>query len=409
MRPCLGVEHLPFRDKAPAVRLAVHDDDQEAIMFSSLRSVSMDKASSFTASLLPRSPRVIIGDEAHTLIEDRTILVTGAGGSIGSELARQLSQLRPRRVYLLDHDESALHAMQLEFHGHGLFADDTSVLCDIRDSDALRRVFARVRPDLVFHAAAHKHLPPLERYPAEGVKTNVIGTDNVVRAAVEAGVSRLVNVSTDKAARPVSVLGATKRLAEILVAGQAEGATRAASVRFGNVLGSRGSFLHSLAWQLDRGLPVTVTDPGVTRYFMTIPEAAGLVIEAAVMADAGETFVLDMGAPIQILDLINRFVALRGDSPPTIVFTGLRPGEKLHEELFDDAEVRTETTHRRITSVAQLDDHAPEVSLYLEPLACAAADSDDDKLRRLIWALLPAGKGRSGSATGHHVELTVAR
>lgn len=378
-------------------------------MFSPLRSASMDEASSFTASLLPRSPRVIIGNEARTLIEDRTILVTGAGGSIGSELARQLSQLRPRRVYLLDHDESALHAMQLEFHGHGLFEDDTSVLCDIRDSDALRRVFARVRPDLVFHAAAHKHLPLLERYPAEGVKTNVIGTNNVVRAAVEAGVSRLVNVSTDKAARPMSVLGATKRLAEILVAGQAEGATRAASVRFGNVLGSRGSFLHSLAWQLNRGLPVTVTDPGVTRYFMTIPEAAGLVIEAAVMADAGETFVLDMGAPVQILDLINRFVALRGDSPPTIVFTGLRPGEKLHEELFDDAEVRTETTHRRITSVAQLDDHAPQVSIYLEPLACAAADGDDDELRRLIWALLPAGKGRSGSATGRHAELTVAR
>lgn len=378
-------------------------------MFSPLRSASMDEASSFTASLLPRSPRVIIGNEARTLIEDRTILVTGAGGSIGSELARQLSQLRPRRVYLLDHDESALHAMQLEFHGHGLFEDDTSVLCDIRDSDALRRVFARVRPDLVFHAAAHKHLPLLERYPAEGVKTNVIGTNNVVRAAVEAGVSRLVNVSTDKAARPMSVLGATKRLAEILVAGQAEGATRTASVRFGNVLGSRGSFLHSLAWQLNRGLPVTVTDPGVSRYFMTIPEAAGLVIEAAVMADAGETFVLDMGAPVQILDLINRFVALRGDSPPTIIFTGLRPGEKLHEELFDDAEVRTETTHRRITSVAQLDDHAPQVSTYLEPLACAAADGDDDELRRLIWALLPAGKGRSGSATGRHAELTVAR
>lgn len=379
-------------------------------MFFRLPSASMDKASSFTASLLPRNPRVIIGNEARTLVEDRTILVTGAGGSIGSELARQLSQLRPRRVYLLDHDESALHAMQLEFHGHGLFEDDTSVLCDIRDGDALRRVFARVQPDLVFHAAAHKHLPLLERYPAEGVKTNVIGTDNVIKAAVETGVARLVNVSTDKAARPVSVLGATKRLAEILVAGQAQGVTRVASVRFGNVLGSRGSFLHSLAWQLDRGLPVTVTDPGVTRYFMTIPEAAGLVIEAAVMADAGETFVLDMGAPVHILDLINRFVALRGDSPPTIVFTGLRPGEKLHEELFDDAEVRTGTTHRRITSVSQLDDHAFEVSLYLESLARAAAEGDDDAIRRLVWALLPPeADRRNGSVRGRHGKLTAAR
>jgi FlaA1/EpsC-like NDP-sugar epimerase len=215
----------------------------------------------------------------------------------------------------------------------------------------MRRIMRQLRPQIVFHAAAHKHLPLLERYPSEGVKTNVLGTQNVVDAAVEAGVERFINVSTDKAARPTSVLGATKRLAEMIVSDHAGFGTRVASVRFGNVLGSRGSFLDSLSFQLAGGGPVTVTDPEVTRFFMTIPEAAGLVIEASALADRGEIYVLDMGTPVRIVDLVQRFVELTGMPDPQVLFTGLRPGEKLHEELMDTAETELATAHPRISAM----------------------------------------------------------
>lgn len=303
------------------------------------------------AQLLGRTEQVEHSPAARALVEGRTALVTGAGGSIGSELVRQLLALGAGRVVMVDHDENALHGLQLDVLGHGLLDDPDVVLADIRELPALRRVFQDARPELVFHAAAHKHLPLLERFPGEAVKTNVVGTSHVVDLAQDHGAELLVNVSTDKAAAPTSVLGATKRLAEQLVAGSAaHGRARLASVRFGNVLGSRGSFLRSLCWQVDHGVPVTITDPAVTRYFMTIPEAAGLVVEAAVMASHGETYVLDMGEPVRILDLVDRYAHLVGASPE-LVFTGLRPGEKLHEVLLDSSESQSPTRHPRITCV----------------------------------------------------------
>ena len=250
------------------------------------------------------------------LVAGQTVLVTGAAGSIGSELVRQVHGLGPQALYLLDHDESGLHSVQLDLHGHGLFEDGSVILCDIRDAQAVQHAIATAKPDIIFHAAAHKHLPLLERYPSEGIKTNVFGTLHLVEAASAAGVSRFVNISTDKAAEPTSVLGASKRLAELIVAALSGEGMQAASVRFGNVLGSRGSFLHSLAAQVARGQHVTITHPDVTRYFMTIPEAAGLVIEAAVMAQAGETYVLDMGTPVRIVDLVSRFLTATGASSP---------------------------------------------------------------------------------------------
>jgi FlaA1/EpsC-like NDP-sugar epimerase len=316
----------------------------------------------FTAALLERDASPVYGPKARRLLAGKTVLVTGAAGSIGSELVRQVHRLSPAALYLLDHDESGLHSVHLDLHGQGLFTDDSVVLCDIRDASAVQSAFASAMPDIVFHAAAHKHLPLLERYPSEGLKTNVLGTLNLVEAASYAGVSRFINISTDKAADPTSVLGATKRLAELVVSAFSNPDMRSASVRFGNVLGSRGSFLHSLAAQVARRQHITVTHPDVTRYFMTIPEAAGLVIEAAVMAHAGETYVLDMGAPVRIVDIVARFLAMTGTTGRDVLFTGLRPGEKLHEALFDADEVSERTRHRRISTVRQSADRARAVA-----------------------------------------------
>lgn len=331
-----------------------------------------------------RPEQVVYGDSARRLVAGSTVLVTGAGGSIGSELVRQLTLLQAGTVYMLDHDEGALHSLQLELSGHGLLSDANTILADIRDLTALTRHFGRVKPDLVFHAAAHKHLPLLERFPAEGVKTNVLGSRNVAVAAARSGVARLVNVSTDKAASPTSVLGATKRFAEELTVAEATERLRVANVRFGNVLGSRGSFLDSLTWQIDNGLPVTITDEDVTRYFMTIPEAAGLVIEAAVMAESGATYILDMGMPVRILDLARTYARLAEVAEPEIVYTGLRPGEKLHEELLDRSETSLPTEHPRIFKTRSAD-AASVAHQRLAMLERAAALGDDSAMRHLLF------------------------
>ncbi len=338
--------------------------------------------------LLGRGHDAVYGAAARALVKGRRVLVTGAGGSIGSEIVRQLHTLAPGAVYLLDHDESALHSLQLELVGHGLLDSEHTVLADVRDRAGILRVMTNLRPELVFHVAAHKHLPLLERYPAEGFKTNVLGTDNVVSAAVEAGVERFVNVSTDKAARPVSILGATKRLAELLVASFGGSDTRVASVRFGNVLGSRGSFLHSLAYQVENAKPVTITDKDVTRFFMTIPEAAGLVIESAVMAESGETYVLDMGAPVRIIDLVDRYVTLVGAQSPRVTFTGLRSGEKLHEELLDDAEEWDLTAHPRIWLVRGRHEVIERVSERAHALLGLTVQGRVRELRHALFDLL---------------------
>ena len=291
-----------------------------------------------------------LGDIADYL-SGRRVLITGAGGSIGSELARQVHRFGPSRLVLLDRDESALHSVQLSIHGHGLLDGEDTVLNDIRDLDALDAVFAHHRPEIVFHAAALKHLPLLERFPDEGWKTNVEGTRNVLDAAHRHGVEHLVNISTDKAADATSVLGSTKRLAEQVTAWYAETTGRRyISVRFGNVLGSRGSMLHTFNTQIAQGGPITVTHPDVTRYFMTIPEACELVVQAGAIGLPGDVLVLDMGTPVKILDVARRMIATSG-KPVAITFTGLREGEKLHEVLFSDHENPTPTKHPMVRSV----------------------------------------------------------
>lgn len=294
--------------------------------------------------LLGRRPIHTDEEAIASFITGKRVLITGAGGSIGSELARQVSRYQPSYLGLLDRDESALQAVQLSLDGRGLLDSEGLILADIRDSERLNTVFEKSRPDVVFHAAALKHLPLLQSHPEEGFKTNVQGTANVLRAAQELNVPVLVNISTDKAADPSSVLGRTKQLTEQMTAGFASSDHRYLSVRFGNVLGSRGSVLNTFRDQIARGGPVTVTDPDVTRYFMTISEAVHLVLQAAAIGESGETLVLDMGDPVRIKDVAEQMIHRSGRTI-AITFTGLRPGEKLHEVLLSDSEAHETRVH----------------------------------------------------------------
>lgn len=300
------------------------------------------------ADLLQRDESELHDESILDFIRGRRVLVTGAGGSIGSELCRQLMQYEPGELHMLDRDESALQAVQLSIDGQGQLSSRKLVLTDMRDADAVERAFERIAPQIVFHAAALKHVPLLELNPCEGIKTNVLGTRNVLRSAVQFGVERFVNISTDKAADPVNVLGQTKRLAERLTAGASSiGGGTFISVRFGNVLGSRGSVLNTFQKQIESGGPITITDPDVTRYFMTVQEAVGLVIQAGAIGSNNEVLVLDMGEPVRIADMARHLITNSGKDVP-IIYTGLRPGERLREKLFADEEVRVKRLHPQI-------------------------------------------------------------
>lgn len=300
------------------------------------------------------------------------VVITGAGGSIGAELCRQVARFEPAELVMLDRDESALHSLQLSIEGRALLDHRNLVIADIREADRLSSVFLEHRPQVVFHAAALKHLPLLEMYPSEAWKTNVLGTNNVLRAASAAGVTHFINVSTDKAADPTSVLGYSKRLGEQLTAWYANRSRGAwASVRFGNVLGSRGSVLETFQTQAQIGGPLTVTDPEATRYFMTPNEACQLVIHAGAIGHAGEVLVLDMGAPVRILDLAKR-VAARASVPVEIEFTGLRPGEKLHEDRISCGELDVRRVHPLISHVPAAPLRPTQLGLF-DPATPASA------------------------------------
>ena len=290
-------------------------------------------------------------DEAsiRRYVSGRCVLVTGAGGSIGSELCRQLGSFGLEQLLMLDHDESALHALQLSIDGRALLDSPSLIVADIRDAERMAEVFDRFQPQVIFHAAALKHLTLLEANPSEGVKTNIIGTQNVLEAARAIGVETFVNVSTDKAADPKSVLGGTKLIAERLTARMARQLDADyVSVRFGNVLGSRGSVLPTFQRQIELGGPLTVTDPEATRYFMSVAEAVRLVLQAGAIGRSGETLVLDMGEPVSIGKLAKKLVEHSGRDV-AIEVTGLRPGEKQHERLVSTDEVGIVRQHQRIS------------------------------------------------------------
>lgn len=309
--------------------------------------------------IIGRHPVRLETESIADYLQDKRVLVTGAGGSIGSEICRQLARFAPKELMMLDRDETALQETQISISGHGLLDTNDVVLADIRDTQALERLFQERRPEVVFHAAALKHLPMLEQYPEEAWKTNVVGTLNVLQAARSVGVNTFVNISTDKAANPTSVLGHSKRVAEKLTAWMAEvSGERYLSVRFGNVIGSRGSMLPTFRSLIDAGGPLTVTHPEVTRFFMTIPEASQLVVQAGGIGRPGEVLILDMGEPVKILDVAQRMIAQSGKHVE-IVFTGLRHGEKLHEELVGEGEGDERPFHPMI-SHAHVHTLAPE-------------------------------------------------
>jgi len=357
--------------------------------------------------LLGREQVVTDLEAVHRLLSGRRVLVTGAGGSIGSEIARQVAEADPAALLVLDHDETHLHELCAGLGGPVAEHRTEQLLADIRDRTVMLRLFERYRPEIVFHAAAHKHVPVLEQHPAEAVRTNVLGTANVVDAARATGVRHLVFISTDKAVNPSCVMGASKRLGEHLVLAAAPPQSKFCAVRFGNVLGSRGSVIPTFLRQINGGGPVTVTDPRMTRYFMSIREAVQLVLQAAAMSEGRDIFVLEMGEQVRIIDLARRMIRLAGrrvGEDVEIKVTGVRPGEKLVEELHAADEQLERTNH---PAVRRLRPHTmPRVELddILEDLVKAVDAGNDRQARSDLFRVtaLPslatslAGDGLSG-------------
>lgn len=299
--------------------------------------------------LLGRQPVETNVSEITGYLTGKRVLVTGAGGSIGAQLCTEIAKYGPSELIMLDRDETGLQQVLINVAGNGLLDTDAVVLADIREADALKELFLKRRPEVVFHAAALKHLPMLEQYPDEGWKTNVLGTLNVLAAAEAVNVETFVNISTDKAANPTSVLGHSKRVAEKLTAWYGQNSSsKYLSVRFGNVIGSRGSMLPTFTRLIMEDKPLTVTHPDVTRFFMTIPEACQLVLQAGGIGRSGEVLILDMGEPVSILEIAQRMIAMSGKDID-IVFTGLREGEKMHEELVGDGETEDRPFHSKIS------------------------------------------------------------
>mgnify|MGYP000930742244 FL=1 len=302
--------------------------------------------------LLGRDEVKLNNENINKYIKDKVIMVTGGGGSIGSELCRQIARFGPKQLLILDIYENNVYDVQMELNYNYPKLNKAIIIASIRDEDRLRSIFDKYRPEVVFHAAAHKHVPLMEGNPAEAVKNNIIGTYNVLKCCDEFKVDKFVQISTDKAVNPTNVMGASKRFCEIMVQAFDEvSETEYVAVRFGNVLGSNGSVIPLFKKQIAHGGPVTVTHPEINRFFMTIPEAAQLVIQAGAIAHGGEIFVLDMGKPVKIVDLAKDLITLSGYEPDVdikIEYTGLRPGEKLYEELLMNEVALTSTEHDKI-------------------------------------------------------------
>lgn len=340
--------------------------------------------------LMDRDPVNFDESRFRTFFEGKCVLVTGAAGSIGSELCRQIARYGVRRLIALDLNENAMYFLGMDLAEVAPSLDVGYEIASIRDPDRLEEIFERERPEIVFHAAAHKHVPAMERCPSEALKNNVLGTLYVVEAAERFGAERFVLISTDKAVRPTSVMGASKRLAEFLVQDRARRSrTRFMTVRFGNVLGSNGSLIQILQRQIAKGGPVTITHPQMTRYFMTIPEAVGLVLVAAVL-DEGDLCILDMGKQLSVEQVVREMIILSGRIPEKeipIIYTGLRPGEKMYEELSAPEEELRPSSHPKI-SIATTKD-IPDLSILLQDLEKVLASKDDGEIRLFLKKYVP--------------------
>ncbi len=364
----------------------------------SMRNVSVD-------DLLGREPVTMDLDEIKGYITNKVVLVTGAGGSIGSELCRQISPFEPSKLLILGHGENSIYEIELELKSK--YVEILPIIADVQDIARIRAIFQKYKPDIVFHAAAHKHVPLMEANPTEAVKNNILGTKNVAICSHEFGVERFVMISTDKAVNPSNVMGATKRAAEMIIQSlDKESKTKFSAVRFGNVLGSRGSVIPLFKRQIEAGGPVTVTHPDMVRYFMTIPEAVSLVIQTGAIAKGGEVFILDMGKPVRIADLAEDLIRSFGLEPNKdirIEYTGIRPGEKLFEELFTLEEGTLATKHNRIyvgkASDVSFHEVTQRISIF-ENMISSKEQPHPDEVKRLLKDIVPNYNltGQSGKA-----------
>lgn len=343
--------------------------------------------------LLSRKPINIARSALQKDIEGRIVMVTGAAGSIGSELVRQLRIFNPRRILLIDQAESAMYDLELELKEEHSFYNFVPIISDITNRERMRAIFALHRPEMVFHAAAYKHVPMMEDNPCEAAYNNILGTKIIADLAVESGVEKFVMVSTDKAVRPTNVMGTTKRIAEMYIQSLNEHCnTCFITTRFGNVLGSNGSVIPRFKKQIEEGGPVTVTHPEITRYFMTIPEACQLILEAGTMGEGGEIFIFDMGEPVKIVDLAKKMINLSGlllNKDIEIKFTGLRPGEKLYEELLRDCENDLPTYHPQIMIAKVNTPTYKEVTEHIAQLTLAVKSVDKVATVKLMKAMVP--------------------
>ena len=345
--------------------------------------------------LLGRKPVVLDNEKISKFLHDRVVFVTGAGGSIGSELARQISHSMPAKLVLIDQAETGLFEVEQELLTAGCGSMLCTVVVDILDKVSMKKLFQDHKPNVLFHAAAYKHVPMMESQPPEAIRNNALATAQLAELASESGLEHFVFVSTDKAINPTSVMGVSKRISEILIQGiqhKPGNKTRFIAVRFGNVLGSSGSVIPTFTRQIERGGPVTVTHPEVTRYFMTIPEASGLVLQSAVIGDPGEILVLDMGEPIKIVDVAYQLIRLSGLEPDVdipIQFTGLRPGEKLNEELQHTGELFAETTHPSIQRFCSNGSSYEEVNTILSELSELVKSDDIRHIKRRLKTIVP--------------------
>ncbi len=348
------------------------------------------------AKLLGRQVVPLKSSKAEKALRGKCILVTGAAGSIGSELCWQLLNYLPGSVIALDTNETGLFDLLESLRAHPASSRLRATIGDITDAEYMEQLFALHKPDIVFHAAAYKHVPLLEDHPDQAIRTNVLATYRLCVLAQEHGVSRFVFVSTDKAAEPTSVLGASKRLGEMIIQSLAQaglGDTCFCAVRFGNVIGSRGSVVPLFTKQIEQGGPVTVTDPEATRYFMTIPEACGLVIYTAALAAQGGLYVLDMGEPVRIVDLAEKMIRLRGlreEQDISIVYTGLRPGERLHEALVAEGETLVQTTYSKILSVTYRYSlpTVKDIACWMQRLEQELRHGEREQLRRRLLSMI---------------------